>query len=108
MLVRQRPGKGNAIFITIEDETGVVNAVLWMRTFTRFRKEVMGARLIEMAGAIERGQGDVLHLMANQVADRSDLLSRLTDNEPPVANTVTSPARHPRQVRVLPPSRDFH
>ena len=46
VLVRQRPGEGTAIFITLSDETGVCNVVVWERTFERFRKEVMGARLL--------------------------------------------------------------
>ena len=47
VLVRQRPGEGTAIFITLSDETGVCNVVVWERTFAHFRKEVMGARLLQ-------------------------------------------------------------
>ncbi len=52
VLVRQRPGTGKAIFITLEDETGITNALVWARTFEKFRAEVMGARLL-----VDRGQG---------------------------------------------------
>ncbi len=51
MLVRQRPGIGNAIFMTLEDETGIANTILWPRTFERFRPIVMGARLIGVSGS---------------------------------------------------------
>ncbi len=44
VLVRQRPGKGNAIFITLEDETGITNCVLWARQFEALRRPVMAAR----------------------------------------------------------------
>ena len=50
VLVRQRPGKGNAIFVTIEDETGVVNALLWARDFEANRRAVMAARLMVLHG----------------------------------------------------------
>src|SRR3546814_6135311 len=46
VLIRQRPGKGNAIFITIEDEGGIVNILLWARHFERYRRAVMASRLM--------------------------------------------------------------
>jgi error-prone DNA polymerase len=105
VLVRQRPGEGTAIFVTLSDETGVCNVVIWERTFRHFRKEVMGARLLLAEGRVQKSPEGVVHLMAERLIDRSadlDLLSG--DALPPVP-----PAhRHPRNVRVLPPSRDFH
>ena len=77
VLVRQRPGKGNAVFITIEDETGVVNALLWARDFEKQRRPVMAARLAEIAGEVQRSKEGVVHLMAKRVTDRSALLERL-------------------------------
>ena len=50
VLIRQRPGKGNAIFVTLEDETGVTNIILWARTFERYRMAVMLARLMQVSG----------------------------------------------------------
>ena len=50
VLVRQRPGKGNAIFITLEDETGIANIVLWARQFERYRRAVMASRLMLVEG----------------------------------------------------------
>jgi error-prone DNA polymerase len=105
VLVRQRPGEGTAIFITLSDETGICNVVVWERTFARFRKEVMGARLLLVEGKVQKSPEGVVHLMAERMTDRSlDLRLLSGDALPPVAPTH----RHPRNVRVLPPSRDFH
>jgi error-prone DNA polymerase len=117
VLVRQRPGKGNAIFITLEDETGVTNVVMWARTFDRYRKEVMGARLLVIEGKVQRSSEGVIHLMAGRVFDRTHELGRLSDtHEAQItlsrADEFLHPqaprARHPRNVRILPQSRDFH
>ncbi len=79
VLVRQRPGKGNAVFITLEDETGIVNVILWARRFERYRREVMAARLMEVAGELQRSPEGVLHLMAAQIVDRSAELTQLSE-----------------------------
>jgi len=105
VLVRQRPGEGTAIFITLSDETGICNVVIWERTFERFRKEVMGARLLLVEGKMQKSPEGVIHLMAENMIDRSADLRLLSgDALPPTPPTH----RHPRNVRVLPPSRDFH
>ncbi|KQM21331.1 error-prone DNA polymerase [Novosphingobium sp. Leaf2] len=122
VLIRQRPGKGNAIFITLEDETGVVNALLWARDFEKQRRAVMAARLMVVDGTVQRSKEGVVHLMVDVVTDASEALSRLS--APPalkpeplrsdvVRNPVYDPDRptsrgHPRNVRILPRSRDFH
>ncbi|HEX2843142.1 error-prone DNA polymerase [Hyphomicrobium sp.] len=117
VLVRQRPGKGNAIFITLEDETGITNAVLWSRTFEKFRNEVMGGRLLLIEGKVQRSPEDVIHLMAERIIDRTGELARLSEtHEPTIASSSEDEAlhpqvprsRHPRNVRILPGSRDFH
>ena len=69
VLVRQRPGEGKAIFITLSDETGVANVVVWVPTFERFRREVMGARLLLVEGKVQKSPEGVVHLMARK-ADR--------------------------------------
>jgi error-prone DNA polymerase len=105
VLVRQRPGEGTAIFITLSDETGVCNVVMWARMFEQFRKEAMGARLLLAEGKVQKSPEGVVHLMAETLIDRSaDLRFLSGDAMPPVTPTH----RHPRNVRVLPPSRDFH
>ncbi|MFZ5666895.1 MAG: error-prone DNA polymerase [Pseudomonadota bacterium] len=118
VLVRQRPGKGNAIFVTIEDETGITNVVLWARLFERYRRAVMASRLMQVEGVLQRSPEGVVHLMANRVVDRTDLLATLTERRedggltPPLARADEVvrpvPSRHPRDARVLPKSRDFH
>ncbi|CAH1649297.1 Error-prone DNA polymerase [Hyphomicrobiales bacterium] len=116
VLVRQRPGKGNAIFVTLEDETGITNVVIWARLFERFRREVMGARLMLVEGRVQKSVEGVVHLMAQRIVDRSiDLLS-LSDTHraevPMPVDELKNPPlprhRHPRNVRILPKSRDFH
>ncbi|HMO75558.1 MAG TPA: error-prone DNA polymerase [Sphingopyxis sp.] len=106
VLIRQRPGKGNAVFITIEDEGGIVNVLLWARQFERYRRAVMASRLMEVAGEVQRSREGVVHLMANRIVDRTALLDALGDAEPP-DRPVQRPS-HPRNVRILPKSRDFH
>jgi error-prone DNA polymerase len=109
VLVRQRPGKGNAIFITLEDEFGVVNVVLWARQFEFFRKDVMGARLMQVTGKVQKSEDNVLHLMAANVVDRTIELEKLwlAQSEAPDLSKRER-AWHPRNVRLLPQSRDFH
>jgi error-prone DNA polymerase len=122
VLVRQRPGKGNAIFVTLEDETGITNVVLWTRQFEHFRREVMAARLMVVEGRVQKSPEGVVHLMGTRVLDRSADLDRLWDahrsglRHPPPEETIPPPLhlaplprhRHPRDARVLPKSRDFH
>jgi len=120
VLIRQRPGKGNAIFITLEDEGGIVNVLLWARQFERYRRAVMASRLMEVAGEVQRSRESVVHLMANRIVDRTALLDTLGSDrsfEPELcrADEVAHPQQprglrhgHPRDVRILPKSRDFH
>jgi error-prone DNA polymerase len=79
VLVRQRPGKGNAIFITLEDETGITNCVLWARQFEALRRPVMAARLMLVEGRVQKSPEGVVHLMATNVIDRSDALNLMWD-----------------------------
>ena len=125
VLVRQRPGGGNAIFITLEDESGVVNVVVWARLFETFRRAIMASRLMQVEGEVQRSPEGVMHLMATRITDMSGVLDRLSDAHdatPALARAsedlVHGPqgrkppppvrGRHPRDVRVIPRSRDFH
>ena len=118
VLVRQRPGKGNAIFITLEDETGITNVVIWARLFERYRRAAMAARLLLVEGELQRSPEGVIHLMATSLRDRTSELERLSDIRPceprrSRADEHLSPGYpqthgHPRNVRSMPPSRDFH
>jgi error-prone DNA polymerase len=130
VLVRQRPGSAKGVvFMTLEDETGIANIVVWPKVMERFRKEVMGARLILVEGYIQSSPEQVTHLVAQRLFDRSpDLMNLANDafgrkDAVPVGPALIEPLhddrrqhpdnpaqkiRHPRDVRILPPSRDFH
>lgn len=118
VLVRQRPGKGNAIFITIEDESGVANILLWARLFEMQRRPVMASRLMMVEAEVQRSKEGVVHLMASRIHDRTAELDRLSETHRPQislsrADEFLHPqhprtAGHPRNVRILPKSRDFH
>ncbi|MDQ0322990.1 error-prone DNA polymerase [Pararhizobium capsulatum DSM 1112] len=79
VLVRQRPGSAKGVlFITIEDETGPANIVVWSKLFERRRRIVLGASMMAINGRIQR-EGAVVHLVAQQVFDLSSDLSGLAD-----------------------------
>src|SRR5262249_50681099 len=77
VLVRQQPGTASGvIFMTLEDETGIANLVVWRRVFERFRRIVMGAKLVQCEGRVQR-EGEVIHVVAERFTDLSPLLTRL-------------------------------
>ncbi|CAN0602489.1 unnamed protein product, partial [Ectocarpus sp. 12 AP-2014] len=77
VLVRQRPGSASGvIFITLEDETGVCNVVVWPKAFERFRRAIVTARLMRITGRLQR-EGIVIHLIADRIEDLSPLLDQL-------------------------------
>ena len=80
VLIRQRPGSAKGVcFITLEDETGVVNLVIWPDMMERYRKVVMGARLMEVTGRLEMDD-EVLHVIVAKMTDASDRLTMLSDD----------------------------
>ncbi|MEM9739188.1 MAG: error-prone DNA polymerase [Pseudomonadota bacterium] len=159
VLVRQKPGSaGGVVFITIEDETGIANIVVWRRIVERYRATVMGARILAVEGRVQRAD-HVTHIVADRLIDRTGDLDLLSEDHQgdPFANAlahadhVRSPlpgsglslakriaklpaedplrralahadevrrpdpgsyrkprGSHPRNVRVIPKSRDFH
>ncbi len=163
VLIRQRPGSAKGVcFITLEDETGVINLVVWPDLKEKQRRVVMGARLMEVRGRVEYDD-EVIHVIAHHMTDATDQLYALSDDmlNAPVARAdhVNSPLPsqvggkrvinprdnlaegmqdtvrprdlidqlheastpsgragakapntrvHPRDVRILPNSRDFH
>ena len=155
VLVRQKPGSANGVvFITIEDETGIANLVLWPRTVEIYRAIVMGARILAVAGRVQRAD-DVTHIVAERLVDRTGdldwlgeaargdmlegVLARADHVRSPVASrakvtagrvmkpgrddplrgvlsnadevrrpVAEDPRTHPRNVRIIPKSRDFH
>ncbi len=129
VLVRQRPGSAKGVvFMTLEDETGIANIVVWPKVMEKYRKEVMGARLILVEGYIQSSPEEVTHLVAQRLFDRSHDLIGLSNDALRQEGVPTGPAlieplnddrrdhpdspaqkiRHPRNVRILPRSRDFH
>jgi error-prone DNA polymerase len=116
VLIRQRPGSAKGVvFITIEDETGIANLVVWPDVFARQRKIVMGARLMAVHGIVQRDE-DVIHVIARRLEDDTHRLRHLSEDimaaplsrgDAPGAMRPP-PGRHPRDVEVIPKSRDFH
>ena len=75
--MRQRPGTANGVrFLTLEDETGQVNVILWPSLLEKFRKEALGAQLLAVYG-VWQVEGKVRHLIASKLVDRADLLGAL-------------------------------
>lgn len=133
VLIRQRPGSAKGVtFITLEDETGVVNLVVWPDLKEKQRKVVMGARLMEVRGRVEYDD-EVIHVIAAHMTDATHRLHALSDDllDAPLARAdeVNKPmpergprprdmidelapqpnvTGHPRDHRILPKSRDFH
>ncbi|MEA3041702.1 MAG: error-prone polymerase [Sphingomonadales bacterium] len=73
VLVRQRPGAGNVTFVTIEDETGIANIIIWQRLFDRYRRIVLGAAMIGVRGRVQR-EGKVIHIVTDALEDMTHLL----------------------------------
>jgi len=123
VLVRQRPGTaGGVCFITIEDETGFSNLVVFKNLFEKYRKEILHSRLLMVEGKLQR-EGQVVHVIVQRCFDLSKLLRGLTvrnDDNLPLLNLSKAderspfPVEHKRtQVRtqvekeVFPPARNF-
>ena len=103
--------------MTIEDETGIANLVIWPSLVERFRKTIMGARLVWIDGIIQRSDEGIIHIVIEIISDRSFDLLTLSDEQLPSsfarADEVRRPVpegrvSHPRNVSILPKSRDFH
>ncbi|TRD09975.1 DNA polymerase III subunit alpha [Erythrobacter insulae] len=137
VLIRQRPGSAKGVcFITLEDETGVINLVIWPDLKEKQRRVVMGARLMEVRGRVEYDD-EVIHVIAQNMTDATDQLYRLSDDmlnapvaradhvnaplvsrAPPETREALQPrdlidqlsnvTGHPRNHRIIPKSRDFH
>ena len=125
VLVRQRPGNGEVVFITVEDETGVANLVVTAPVFELHRGQVMAARLLLAHGRVQRSPEGVTHVFVERLVDRTAELGRLSDPEAgpqahpqalaradhvltngPTGSAKPAATRHPRDVRII--SRDFH
>ena len=110
-ICRQRPGSAKGtVFITLEDETGVTNLIVWPKTFQAFRKPILRASLIYAEGIVQK-DGLVIHVLADRLVDMSGLLYGLTANAPVVSAVSARADRlrhnrrsvpvHPRRFQVL-------
>ena len=111
VLVRQRPGTASGvIFMTLEDETGIANIVVWPKLFEQYRREVLAGRLVAIDGPVQSESG-VIHVIAERVHDYTPLLATLSASgegidatgpadEPRKATYDDARQRHPRNVRI--------
>ena len=84
ILVRQKPGSAKGVlFMTIEDETGVANGILWPDRFEAQRRTVLSAAMIGIVGTVQRdgagGMGNVIHVIADRIEDYTPLLRAVGD-----------------------------
>jgi error-prone DNA polymerase len=101
VLIRQRPGTAKGVvFVTLEDETGVANAVVWKDAFTANRRTVMSSSFLVISGRLQRAS-DVIHVVAERFTDLSSELARMKNAE------GDPPPQRP-SVERLQRSRDFH
>ena len=116
VLIRQRPGSAKGVcFITLEDETGIANLVVWPDKFAAQRNIVMGARLMVVHGLVQHDEA-VVHVVAARLEDNTQMLRHLSEDSRPATLSVGDgggswrpPAgSHPRDVNIIPKSRDFH
>jgi error-prone DNA polymerase len=107
VLVRQRPGNGNIVFCTIEDETGIANIVVWSSLLNRFRRAILGSSLVQVTGRLQRSPEGIIHIIAERLQDRSALMACVSEASPAVQKPSLRSPGHPRQERVVPRSRDF-
>jgi len=99
--VRQRPGTAKGVvFMTLEDETGIANIVVWKDAFETHRRTVMSAAFLIVHGQVQRA-GDVIHLVS---ADFEDLTGRLSELREDQREIVARTRVDGRLIR----SRDFH
>jgi len=106
VLVRQRPGTASGvIFVTIEDETGVANLILWPAVFEAYRRVALGASLLGCIGRLQR-EGIVMHIVAERLLDLSPRLRQL--RRPNQAASEVPLRRPPDTADLKIQSRDFH
>jgi error-prone DNA polymerase len=123
VLVRQRPGKGNVTFITLEDETGIANAIAWQRIFEAHRPIILAAAMIAVRGTLQK-EGKVIHVVSERFEDLTPLLTTVGDRDFPhrtgpgdgARNGGYDPRDPPERAAILAGrdggmrirSRDFH
>jgi error-prone DNA polymerase len=113
VLIRQRPGSAKGvIFVTIEDETGVANLIVWPHRMERYRRTLLGSHLLGVEGKLQR-EGIVTHVVADRLFDFSYRLGYLTSDEAPLLelmlgrNVPSYLPTMPNLRKMIPRSRDF-
>ena len=119
VLIRQRPGSAKGVvFVTIEDETGIANLIVWPHKMERYRRQVLGAHLLGVEGRLQR-QGIVTHVIAERVFDLSHRLGWLTAAPPDGGLQIPGqfpgqfpggrsiPSHMAKPGKLVPGSRDF-
>jgi DNA polymerase III alpha subunit len=116
VLIRQRPGSANGVvFITIEDETGIANLIVWPAILERFRRAALGATLLRCTGKLQREES-VIHVVADRLEDMTPRLNTLRDRtgdtvaprpapKTPFASAAKPPGYDPRDIVIT--SRNF-
>ena len=115
VLIRQRPGSANGVvFITIEDETGIANLIVWPAMLERFRRAALGATLLCCTGKLQREES-VIHIVADRLVDMTPRLNTLRDrtgdgaprpaSKPPFASPAKPPGYDARDIVIT--SRNF-
>jgi len=121
VLMRQRPGTSKGvIFVTLEDEFGTANLVVWADIAAQYRAALIGSRLLIVEGRIQREDGKaevpIVHIVTKRLTDQTSLLRDLTEAEAPPdwtdatlarADEVRRPDPGSRRIQRMPPSRDF-
>jgi DNA-directed RNA polymerase len=83
VILRQRPGTAKGvIFLTLEDETGVTNIIVWRHIYEKYRRAVVAGRMLRVSGRLQRAHS-VIHVLAEQVEDLSPMLDRLVAEPSP-------------------------
>ncbi|MBU6398495.1 MAG: error-prone DNA polymerase, partial [Rhodospirillales bacterium] len=107
VIVRQRPGTAKGtVFITIEDETGIANLIVWPSLVQSLRQQILGATLLIAEGRLQRSEEGVTHITVARLADRSGWITGL--DGPDATQPPNRRPGHPRQERIVGKSRDFH
>jgi DNA polymerase III alpha subunit len=115
VLIRQRPGSANGVvFITIEDETGIANLIVWPAILERFRRAALGATLLRCTGKLQREES-VIHVVAGRLEDMTPRLNTLRNRtgeaeprpvpKPPFRSPAKPPGYDPRDIVIT--SRNF-
>lgn len=101
VLVRQRPGSAkNVTFITIEDETGICNLVVWPDLYEKQRRVVLASSLLGIQGLVQR-EGDVIYLIAAGVFDLTPMLASVSRSGEAVDNAAGDPSTTETRVNTI-------